>query len=82
MKILRIAHGLANNTIDIEVPDEFKLPDYYNTVKANDSFYSPDGLWCIPFMWIQHMCVLTREQYDALPKVTPFPPAPNLGKMN
>lgn len=62
MKILRVVHGLANNLLDLEVPDEFNLVQWRNSVIAEHGVISLNGMpmW-IPLQWVQHVVVMSAE---------------------
>lgn len=62
MKILRVVHGLSNNLLDLEVPDEFNLVQWRNSVIAEHGVISLNGMptW-IPLQWVQHVVVMSAE---------------------
>ena len=59
MKILRVVHGIANNVLDVTVPETFNLAIFIKEVKA-DACICVGDTW-INYQWIQHMQVMTAE---------------------
>lgn len=66
MKILRIVHGLANNFVDCEVPDEFSILGWYRDVQHNGYCIDGAGKFIINTQWVQHAVLLTKDERDNL----------------
>ena len=64
MKVLRIVHGMANNIMDVQVPDAFNLGMW--ALETNTMGYVCIGDFYVNRQWIQHAAVLTEERASEL----------------
>lgn len=64
MKMLRIVHGLSNNVLDAQAPPDFNLSVWWKQVVA-DGYYN-DGRFIINLQWIQHVALMTAEEFSAM----------------